>query len=256
MTRKKKPIVNQQEPKRLKIGILGGSHAQGAQPYIDNSKKSFFDKLKKKPPQQEILTNPLDFHLSKAMPGFDFINVAISGRGSERYLQNIVQLVDKFSVDVIVADTMANRSFNYFWYNENAIKSLVKNEVPMRLSLMEEKYSSYSTRTGKDYLEHSPLQNISSTIVNNWTQVNTILGASDVFDVLGQRDMENTRILCDKYGLVFLEWSFEYELKDILLETFINWETITCDGHHMNDIAMDWAAKNFFAPKIFGALNG
>ena len=248
-------VPTNNEPKRLKIGVLGGSHAQGAQPYKDLSKKSFFDKFKKKELQPKVLTNSLDFHLSNAMPGFDFYNVAISGRGSERYLSNIVQLLESFSVDVILVDTLANRSFNYFWYDAERVKSIPDDQVAMRLSLMEEKYASYANRTHDVYVNESPLKNCSPKFIKNWNDAVTLLGSSEVFDALGKRDIENVRSLCDRCGVSLVEWSFNDDLKNVLLKTFVKFDTVTSDGHHMNDLAMDWAARNYFAPKIFKQLN-
>ena len=59
-----------------KIGIVGGSFAQGKQE-INNTAK---------------FTKPFEWHLKNAMPNYEFINLRSSGTGSERYLSCILEL--------------------------------------------------------------------------------------------------------------------------------------------------------------------
>lgn len=217
-----------------KIGILGGSQAQGKQPYPDGS-----------------FTKPLDYHLKKVFPEFEFYNVAISGRGSERYVNNIIQLVDQYDIDAVLVDKMSNRSFNYFWYNEDGYDVLLKKddaEISKTLSLYEEKFSTYAHRSSDLYIKPSVLNSLPREMIENWNNLTLFLDNSKSQYALGRRDMYNTRKLCEVYGIEMIEWSFNTELKDILIKTFSEWEKVTCDGHHMNDLAMEWAVKHYFAP--------
>lgn len=255
----KQRTTTTQEPKRLKIGILGGSHAQGKQPYkTQPPKRSIFQLFKKQPEVQEKFTNPLEVHLTNAMPDFDFYNVAISGRGSERYVNNIIQLVEQYDIDAVIVDKMSNRSFNYFWYNEDGYNSLLEKddaEISKTLSLYEEEFSTYAHRTPNCFIEPSVLNQLSPKVIQNWNKLTLFLDKSKSQYALGRRDMYNTQKLCEVYGIKYIEWSFNLELKPILEETFVDWNTITCDGHHINDLAMSWAADHYFRPKIFEALN-
>lgn len=227
-----------------KVGLLGGSHVQGVQPYANSDR----------------YTQPLDYHLSNAIPEMKFYNTAISGRGTERYLNCLVQLIENYDIDTVLVDEMSNRSLNYFWWNEPEYLKLIEKhenenieeEIAKTFSMYEEQYATYAHRSSELYTKPSVIKDLPKSMISNWNDITVMLGSSSIEVVLGIRDLYNTRKLCERLGIKFVMWSFNLELKPLLINTFSNYEVVSCDGHHMNDDAMEWAAKKFFKGKLYG----
>lgn len=235
------------------IGIVGSSFSQGGDGrFVDGEFLRYTDFLHE--------------YLKNEMPEHSFYNAARSGRGTERYLNNLVHLKERHDISHLLIEVIQNRSVNYFWYNEDQYETDLNNwndDLSYQYSLLEDDdIVTYINGVDSSYFQKSVYSDLSVNDLQKWKDISAYsLYKSSHLRVLAARDITNTVKLCKMLNIIPIKWSFdlrmlydcfkidaEYELVECMENNGISYKDNTCDGLHLTDFGHRWAAKNYFAP--------
>ena len=236
-----------------RIGIVGSSFSQGGDGRnVDGEYVRYTDYL------HEYLQNEITEH--------SFYNAARAGRGTERYLNNVIHLKERYEISHLLIEVIQNRSVNYFWYNEEQYdKDLAEwdDYNSYKYSVLEDDdIVTYVNGAKNNYFEKSIFLDFSKNDLQKWQDISAYsLYKSSHLRVLAARDITNTVKLCKMLNIVPIKWSFnmrinfdcfkidaEYELVECMENNGISYKDNTCDGLHLNDFGHRWAVKNYFTP--------
>lgn len=235
------------------IGIVGSSFSQGRDGKIVDE-------------EWVPLTKYLDEYLTDEMPHHNFYNVAKSGRGTERYLNNIVHLKKEYDITHLLIEVIQHRTVNYFWYNEEQYANDLNNwdrSALLKYSIEDDvDIVSFINSEDDSYISKSVFSDFSMKDIATWRDLNSYaLYKSKHLQILAARDIETSISMCEMIGIIPIRWSFdltlpydclktdvEYELVEYMKKCGISYKDNTCDGRHLNDYAHRWAAKNYFKP--------
>lgn len=240
----------------MRIGIIGTSHSQGRQPYTNNLKEFF-----KLDPADRSYTEPLEYHLKRAMPEHEFFNVACSGRGTERYLSCITHLKNTYSVQAILMEYNANREPNAYWSNETVSPYIFDVDKHKFVKDYIENNSKYiSSINGPTQVFGVP-EKLSRREIQAWKDMCALLfHDSKGTRLRGLVDIQQSWDLCKLLDIAVIPWEFKNHSININRNfmPFIGWLTTTdipkdqwyCDGHHATDSILERAAVEYFKPLV------
>ena len=235
------------------IGIVGSSFSEGGHGHWEN----------------EVYHNETRYfqeYLKDAHPHHNFYNAAVSGRGSERYLANVIHLKERYDITHLLIEIIQNRTVNHFWYNEEVYQTDLENwdaNASYKYSVNDDLALLASSNNTKSYfIEKSIYNDFSNADISKWSDLNSYsLYKSTHLQVLAARDIDNTVKLCKMLGIVPIKWSFnlrlpykcfeidsKYELVAAMENDGLSYKDNTCDGIHLNDYGHQWAVKNYFSP--------
>lgn len=245
------------------IGIVGSSYSQGNQPYISKDKILSY-------------TKSFEEHLKNYYPDIKFINVSFSGKGSERYLHNLIHLKEDFDITHLLIENIEDRSINHINLNHHLVFNLynqlwkdpsLKEKIIKSTSLTSDYSSSIINRKPtSDILYKSTLNGVPIKKVKNFVDVLSYKFHRDYsLKIFGFRNVENTIKLCNILKVKPINWSHRpgelfYNDFGISVKEYIekNWsgkfEEYSCDGTHCNDYAIDRLCKEYFKVIIDRAL--
>ena len=251
----------------MKIGIIGSSHSQGRQPVTNGLTKEeiknfWYNKNSK-------FTKPFQDHLKTVMPEHEFINLAASGRGSERYLECVVQLKTKYNVDAILLEIGADRTANTFYRCESKMSDWEKHllKQPQDIDKFIDEFfvenGHYTCSINKVFEDgdNGILNGIPETKLSIWRQIQSIIfQESAQVRLLGMKNIKQTYDLCKLLDIKVIPWNFRVtDISVIPLKQnmpFNVWmhknglENNYCDGWHGDDVAYAKGAKEYFMPLI------
>lgn len=251
----------------MKIGIIGTSHSQGRQPCTNgltkDEIKNFWQNKNSK------FTKPFEDHLQNAMPECDFFNLAASGRGSERYLECVVQLKKKYNIDALLLEISADRTANTFYRCEHKMqqweKDLLKNPNNID-NFIDEFFNQnglYTCSVNKvfDDQDNGILNNVPESKLKIWRQIQSIIfQQSAQIRLLGMKSIKQTHDMCKMLNIKVIPWNFRItDINVIPINEsipFNEWMEKNglgnnyCDGWHGDDIAYSRGAKEYFKPLI------
>lgn len=247
-----------------RIGIIGSSFSEGHQPYL---KHKIVDRKH---------TLRFEVHLKNHMPEHDFFNLALSGQGSERFLENTILLKDKYNIDILLIENIEDRSHNRLWVDPNNHREMLADieQNPERRKFYTELLSSQDCRSMctsifNNYLNHKNtlLEQVPVKKVKNWVDVQSYIFYKDVMlKLLGIKNVENTVKLCNFLNITPVHWSQRHEscfLNDngLGVREYINqnWKgkfevKHSSDGTHCNDEAVDRLCKEYYKPILENVL--
>lgn len=251
----------------MKIGIVGTSHSQGYQPYTNGLSKeeikSFWQNKNSK------FTKSFEHHLQTAMPMYKFINLAASGRGSERYLECVVHLKKQHNIDALLLEISADRTANTFYRCEQKMsyweKHLLEhpNDIDIFINEFFNNNGIYTCSINKvfDDNDNGILNNIPENKLSVWRQIQSIIfQESAQVRLLGMKQLKQTYDLCNMLDVKVIPWNFRVtDISVIPLKQnmpFNVWmhtnglENNYCDGWHGDDVAYAKGAKEYFMPLI------
>lgn len=219
-----------------KIGIIGGSFAQGKQEINDTAK----------------FTKPFEWHLKKAMPNYEFINLSSSGTGSERYLSCILELHNNHNIDLLLLDIQTDKSNTQYprgekYMHNKDYKDYIYNHT---------KYSTF-LRTKCD---SSVLVDVPDNKIKIWKDVGYFIDYESKFhEYKGNLNIIQSVELCNVLNLPYAIWGTSvwdntynyYPMHDYIKDNNLQ----TCDGHHPDDAAMEHMAQNYFKDLINENIN-
>lgn len=219
-----------------KIGIIGGSFAQG---YQEINKTGKF-------------TNPLEWHLKNAMPNYEFINLSSSGTGSERYLSCILELYNKHNIDLLLLDIQTDKSNTHYPRGEEYMKNKDYKDYIYN-------FTRYSTFL-RTKCNTSVLADIPDKKVKVWKDVGYYIDYESQFrEYKGNLNIIQSIELCNIFNLPFAIWGtsvwnnpYDYYPMHQYLDDH---NLARCDGHHPDDNAMEHMAQNYFKDLINENIN-
>jgi hypothetical protein len=253
-----------------RIGIIGSSFSQGGQPYYKNIKKKYRPTVM----GQNNCTLFFDEHLKKHLPQHDFFNVALSGRGSERFLDNIINLKKLYNIDAVLIENIEDRRHNIIFNNlpvqEEILKNIEKNShfrsyYSEKFSLEHYLDSSIANKNSKDVIIGTILESIPIKKVKNWLDVQFVIYLTDNMNkILGVKNVENTESLCKILEIKTIHWSHRQEnyfrndfgvsAKSYIEKNWGSFEQYSSDGTHCNDHAVDKLCQEYFKLLIENVL--
>lgn len=254
------------------IGIIGSSFSQGNQQYHSNIKKKYNPNIMGK----DNCTLFFDEHLKKYLPQHNFFNVALSGRGSERFLDSIINLKKLHNIDAVLIENIEDRRHNIIFNNLPAQSKILTNintdshfrsYYSERFSL--ENYldldSSIANKAPEYISTETILENVPIKRVKNWLDIQFMIYSRDIMNkILGVKNVENTESLCKILEIKTMHWSHRQEkyfrndfgtsVKAYILENWGSFEQYSSDGLHCNDYAVDRLCQEYFKPLIESVL--
>lgn len=244
-----------------RIGIVGSSFSQGGdmQP-IEGSDEEW-----------ELINHPFEYTLEYYNPQHQFFNAAMSGRGSERFLNNLLHLKDRYDITHLLIEIIQNRSVNYFWYKEEQYKNDLNNwtdDMVYKYSVEEDYEHLASMNKPQDYaINQSLYKDFSKKDIQTMADLSAYsLYRSAHLDLLAVRDVKNTIKLCEMIGVKPICWSFKMHTAQFAPHIFnemidapdhlvsfiekngLSYVDNTCDGLHLNKTLQMWAAEFYFTP--------
>lgn len=240
-----------------RIGIVGSSFSEGHQPYSD---------------QEGKYTLRFQEHLKKYFPQHEFINTAISGRGSDRYLENIINLKSVYNIDILLLENVEDRSQNYLHCNfdiqKEILDDIATNKESRRFYAEKfslENYKNLWVTPFRELNRKTLLNKVPSRMAKHWVDVHSYMYFHDEMrQVYGVKHVENSVQLCKFLNIIPIHWSQRqapYFLNDfgISARGYIesNWgpfENYSCDGTHSNDYAVDRLCQEYYKPLIENVL--
>jgi len=230
--------------KKINVGIIGSSFSTGRREYHYRLEDLF----------------------RSANPDFEYHNLSCGGKGSEKYLQSLIKLKQKFDIDVLLMELVYNRSAMNV-----PLSNSFKNPTQLDLSsLMHRYYKSQGYQEWEVHLQHddgvfplwkerpfirdmtwgqqSKLLNIVSGIkeVQAWQKVQLEIASNYIMrETLAVIDYESVVSACKMLGIKLVSWShnqytrFSVKCFDDLL-TDLN---RVCFGNSYNN------ARQFFEKK-------
>lgn len=240
----------------MRIGIVGTSHSQGAQP-IAPDLEQFYKSTNRR------FTQPLEQHLRAAMPDYEFYNMAASGRGTERYLSCIVHLKQKYSIDAVLLEYANNRSANSYWIHPS---TETKNIEQFSEDYIENNQAYIGSINTLTKISKGIPNQFSKREQNAWRKISeSIFYETGSARLQGQNDIKQAWDLCDQLGITVVAWEFtNYYIpyrKNFL--PFKSWMHTTdidkadwfCDGHHASNSMYRLGAYEYFKPLVMDAIN-
>lgn len=255
----------------MKIGIIGTSHSQGRQPFTNGLTKEEIKNFWVN--KDSKFTKPFEEHLHNAMPEYHFYNLAASGRGSERYLECVVQLKKKYDIDALLLEIGADRTANTFYRCEHKMqqweKELIENpkKIDQFIDEFFEQNGLYTCSINKvfDDQDNGILNGVPESKLKVWRQIQSIIfQQSSQIRLLGMKTIKQTYDLCNILNIKVIPWNFRITDINVIPVTqqvpFNIWMANNglgnnyCDGHHGDDIAYEKGSKEYFKPIIETAL--
>ena len=251
----------------MKIGIIGSSHSQGRQPITNGLTKEEIKNFWVN--KDSKFTKPFEKHLHNAMPNYQFYNLAASGRGSERYLECVVQLKKKYNIDALLLELGADRTANTFYRCEHKMqqweKHLLKNPYDIDNFVNEffEQNGLYTCSINKvfDDQDNGILNGVPESKLQPWRQIQSIIfQESAQVRLLGMKNIKQTYDMCKMLGIKVIPWNFRItDINVIPVKESVpfniwmennNLGDNYCDGWHGDDTAYEKGAKEYFKPII------
>ena len=247
------------------IGIVGSSFSQGGQPYTKRYKNK----------NGSAFTLPFENHLNKYYPDIKFINVAKSGKGSERYVHNIIHLKEHFNVTHLLLENIEDRTLNHIQTETKKCKEFLE-EISQDKSRWKEVAKDFSLGDpflgqliGRDIktfdASDTALEGVTTKRLKHYFSViDYHFHADKSAKLYGLRNVENTVKLCKLLGIRPIHWShrshpvFRNDFGMGVLKFMSTWKrqfsTYSCDGTHCNDYAVDKLSQEYFKVIIDRAL--
>lgn len=247
------------------IGIIGSSFSEGNQPYLGRYK----NKRKAKN------THRFEYHLNNYYPNVEFINVAKSGKGSERFVHNVIHLKEQFDITHLLIESIEDRRLNHLQNNTRECTELFNklrrdkeliNETVKDLSLGVP-FSGHIIHQNAKTLDtnDTALHGIPKKKIGNYIDVISYHFHKDMSSkIYGLMNVENTVKICKLLGIKPIHWSqrsdglFYNDFGKSVLEHMNTWDKhfskCSSDGLHCNDYAVDRLCQEYFKVIIDRAL--